>query len=56
MKASKVIVTVSKELFLDIALSLESKDMTYVVVDVACPKRSTMTVKKWDMTFKMTDK
>jgi hypothetical protein len=56
MEKSKVIVTVSKERFLDLAMSLESKDMTYVVIDVTCPERSTMTIKKWDMTFKMTDK
>lgn len=55
MKTS-IIVTVSKEMFLDLAMSLETKDMTYVVIDVICPQRSTMTVKKWDMTFKMTDK
>lgn len=56
MKASKITVIVSKEMFLDVALSLETRDMTYVVIDIACPKLSTMTVKKWDMTFKMTDK
>jgi len=53
MKASKITVVVCKEKFLELAMSLESKDMTYVIIDVNCSKRSTMTVKKWDMTFKM---
>lgn len=55
MKNPNVTVVICKEKFMDLVMSLDTKDMTYVIIDVIYPARSTMTVKKWGMTFKVTE-